>query len=412
MGKMVKDGILNKLKILLPVLVLGLGVGGYFGLASLEQPPQQKPPETKLVQVSVLENHFQPMTLTVSSYGIVSAKYETELVAQVGGEITFLSPQFIRGGFVKKGDVLAKIDPSDYEVDLIQAQANLAAAKAALVQEVAYGKVAKEQWSDIKSKLPTELSLRKPQLAQEQAKLKSAEAGLKQAQRNLDRTVIRAPYDALIASRSIGPGGYAAPGEVLGHLLSTEQGEVRLPLAQQEFKYLVNQGIGADVILTSGNSLFQGKIVRNESVIDNNSRMAYLVAEIKDPYAQQSANSILPFGSYVSAEIEGIHAGEVSVLPRHLVTDGQVAVLTPERTLAYRQVEVLRYNAGEAVISSGLEQGDKVINSALDYAMPGMKLDWVDDPEKPAIEHEGLVAPTNDDALARESATENAEKEG
>ena len=413
---------MNKLKVFLPLLVLGCGVGGFFGLSALKQPPEQKPPETKLVQVSVLENQFQPMTLTVASYGVVNAKYETDLVAQVGGEITFIAPQFIRGGLVKKGDVLAKIDASDYDVDLLQAQANLAAAQAALVQEQAYGKVAKDQWSDIKSKLPTELRLRKPQLAQEKAKLKSAEAALKQAQRNLDRTVIRAPYDALVASRAIGPGGYVAPGAMLGRILSTEQGEVRLPLAQQEFQYLANQGIGAGVVLTLGNTLFHGKIVRNEGVIDSNSRMAYLVAEVQDPYArnmaEQSVRQPLPFGSYVSAEIEGVNVGQVSVLPRHLVTDGQVAVLTPERTLAYRQVTVLRYSAGEALISSGLEQGDKVINSALDYAIPGMALEWVGDPSNsepnaPVIASE---APSSDapasDKPASDSAVDTNAEEG
>ncbi|MFO6424046.1 efflux RND transporter periplasmic adaptor subunit [Motilimonas sp. KMU-193] len=397
---MFKDKVLNKLKIILPIVVLGLGIAGYMGLASLQQPPEQKPPETKLVQVSVVENQFQPMTLTVASYGVVKAKYETELVAQVGGELTYLAPEFIRGGLVKQGQVLAKIDPSDYDVALIQAKANLAEAKANLVQEQAYGKVAKEQWSDIKSKLPTELSLRKPQLEQEKARLKSAEASLKQAQRNLDRTVIRAPYDALIASRHIGPGGYAAPGAVLGRILSTELAEVRLPLAQQEFNFLDNQGIGANVLLTLGKEIFHAKVVRNEGVIDDTSRMAYLVAEIPDPYGRSKGGVSLPFGSYVTAEIEGINAGMVSVLPRHLVTEGKVAVLTPERTLAYREVEVLRFNAGEAVITSGLEQGDKVINSALDYAMPGMALDWVDDPERNT---ESAVEP--DTKLVGEAAT-------
>ncbi len=409
-GRMFKDKVLNKLKIILPIVVLGLGIAGYMGLASLQQPPQQKPPETKLVQVSVVENQFQPMTLTVASYGVVKAKYETDLVAQVGGELTYLAPEFIRGGLVQQGQVLAKIDPSDYEVALIQAKANLAAAKATLVQEVAYGKVAKEQWSDIKSKLPTELSLRKPQLEQEKARLKSAEASLKQAQRNLDRTVIRAPYDALIASRHIGPGGYAAPGALLGRILSTEFGEVRLPLAQQEFKFLENQGIGAKVLLTLGNEIFHANVIRNEGVIDDTSRMAYLVAEIPDPYGRNKGGISLPFGSYVSAEIEGISAGMVSVLPRHLVADGKVAVLTPERTLAYRDVEVLRFNAGEAVISAGLQQGDKVINSALDFALPGMALDWVDDPERGAEQVEPDSAPdiAPETKLAGDAATATA----
>ena len=94
-------------------------------------------------------------------------KYETLLVAQVNGEIVELNDIFVRGGFVKKGQLLARIDPNDYHAALIDAQANMASARAALEKEVAQGKVAEREWKQITDTSPTELSLRKPQLAQE-----------------------------------------------------------------------------------------------------------------------------------------------------------------------------------------------------------------------------------------------------
>ena len=318
------------------------------------------------------------MTFTVNSYGVVSAKYETELVSQVNGEIVYLSDTFVKGGFVKKGTVLARIDSSDYDADLIEAQSRVASAHATLVQEKAFGKVAEAEWQRIENGEPTELSLRKPQLAQEIAKLNSSEASLKRAKRNVERTVIKAPYDALIAARNIGMGSYVSKGMALGKVLSTDTAEVRLPLADKEMRYLISKGKDAQVTLSAElageQQNWQAHIVRSEGVIDNQSRMTYLVAEINDPYRLEQQGNELRFGTYVSASILGADAGSVTVMPRHLVNNQQIAVLDDDNKLKYQQVNVIRQFGAEVVISSGLEPGMKVITSALDYPVEGMQL--------------------------------------
>lgn len=224
----------TKKQIILPIAVISIGIGSFLAISALKKPPEEKEAIDNTPLVAVKQVKLEPMTFKVSSYGVVNAKYETELVSQVNGEIVFLSDTFVRGGFVKKGDILARIDSSDYDADLIDAEANLASARATLVQERAFGKVAEEEWKRIKDGVPTELSLRKPQLAQELAKLNSSEAGLKRAKRNVERTIIKAPYDALIESRNIGLGSYVSMGTKLGKVLSTHKAEIRLPLADKE----------------------------------------------------------------------------------------------------------------------------------------------------------------------------------
>jgi len=105
----------TKKQIILPIIVLAIGIAGLVGISALKKPPEEKPvvDTTPLVSVEAIE--YKPMTFSVSSYGVVAAKYDTELVAQVSGEIIYLADKFVKGGFVKKGDILAKIDPSDYE---------------------------------------------------------------------------------------------------------------------------------------------------------------------------------------------------------------------------------------------------------------------------------------------------------
>ncbi|MEZ9595428.1 efflux RND transporter periplasmic adaptor subunit [Shewanella sp. 10N.261.52.F9] len=373
----------TKKQIILPIVVIAVGVAGFIGMSAMKKPPEEKEEldTTPLVSVQAVEIH--PMSFAVSSYGVVSAKYETELVSQVNGEIVYLSEAFVKGGFVKKGDVLAKIDPSDYEAALIDAKANMASARATLVQEKAFGKVAEEEWKRIENGVPTELSLRKPQLAQEVAKLNSSEAGLKRANRNLERTIIKAPYDALIEARNIGLGSYVSMGTPLGKVLSTAHAEIRLPIADKELQFLDSKGKGAEVVLTGE---FAGQmqqwpatIVRSEGVIDNRSRMTYLVAEVVDPYglktnSKGSNGSELRYGTYVTASIDGSHAGQVAELPRHLVINNQVAILDHEGKLRYKDITIVRQIGSKVIVSAGLEEGANLITSALDYPIEGMQL--------------------------------------
>ncbi|WP_434929794.1 efflux RND transporter periplasmic adaptor subunit [Shewanella sp. HL-SH5] len=368
----------TKKQIILPIVVLGLGIGALAGISALKKPPEEKPALDTTPLVSVEEIQFQPMMFNVSSYGVVNPKYNTNLVSQVMGEITYLSDSFVKGGFVKAGDILAKIDASDYEADLLDAQASIASAKAALVQERANVKVAEKEWAQISNGTPTDLSLRKPQLAQEIAKLKSAEAGLHRAQRNLERTVIRAPYDSLVSSREVGLGSYVSKGTPVGALLSTDIAEVRLPLADKEIQYLEAKGVNATVELVGNfagsKQEWIGKIVRSEGVVDSKSRMTYLVAEIVDPYGLKADKRELRYGTYVTANISGASAGEVTIVPRHLIVNGQVAIMDDEKLLRYIDVTMLRQEGSKVVISDGLENGMKLITSALDYPIEGMKL--------------------------------------
>jgi RND family efflux transporter MFP subunit len=354
----------------------------------MKKPPEEKAKVDNTPIVAVENISVMPMALEVSSYGVVKPKYETTIVAQVSGEIVELSDRFVRGGIVKKGQLLARIDPNDYHAALIDAQANMASARAALETEVAQGKVAEQEWKQITDTSPTELSLRKPQLAQEIARVKSAQASVLRAERNLQRTEIRAPYDAMINSRTIGLGSFVGVGSEIGMLLGTAIAEVRLPVADNQLQFLIEQGMNADVHLLgtySGKDIqWSASIARSEGVIDSESRMSYLVAEIQDPYRlNKSTDNTMPlrFGSYVQAKILGIEIANASIVPRYLVVDNRVAILDNESKLHYAEVKVERQQGGDVIISNGLFDGDKLIVSALDYPIDGMKLALASDKE-------------------------------
>lgn len=371
----------RKKQIIVPIVILLAGIVLFALLAGMKKPPEEKVKEDNTPIVAVESITVAPMTLHVDSYGVIKPKYETELVAQISGQIVELSDAFVRGGFVTKGQLLAVIDPSDYEAALIDAEATLASAHAALETERAQGKVAEEEWSRISNATPTALSLRKPQLAQELARVKAAEATVLRAKRNLERTQIRAPYDAMIDNRNIGLGSFVAMGTRIGKLLSTDTAEVRLPVADNQLQFLVDHGKDAEVVIkgTFGGQTtnWAAKVVRSEGVIDDKSRMSYLVAEVKDPYALASQNiqkPVLRFGSYINAEILGKSLASATMVPRYLVNDDRVAILNEESKLQFVEVDIVRQVGANVVISQGLNTGDQMIVSALDYPIDGMQL--------------------------------------
>jgi RND family efflux transporter MFP subunit len=378
--------IVAKLKYyLIPTAILVAGIIGYTSLKGMKKPPEEKIKVDKTPIVAVETVTLAPLTLTVSSYGVVKPKYETELVAQVTGQIVELSETFVRGGFVKKGQLLARIDPSDFDAALIEAQANLASAQASLETEKAQGKVAEREWQRIKDMAPSELSLRKPQLAQEMARVKAAEAGVLRAKRNLERTEIKAPYDAMVESRNIGLGSFVSAGTPVGKLLGTAIAEIRLPVADNQLEYLVAQGKHAEVNLTATYAgkpaTWKASIARNEGVIDATSRMTYLVAKIDDPYHLKTNSNEMPlrFGAYVNAEILGVSLASATKVPRYLVNQGQVPILDENSTLHYAKIAIVREDGADVIVASGLQQGDRLIVSALDYPVDGMKLNLMDE---------------------------------
>ncbi len=385
----------SKKQIILPIAVLVGGLGMAFAFASMKQAPVEKPEQDTRPLVSIKPLSFDTITLDVKSYGIVKPKNHTELVAQVSGQVVSLSDQFVQGGFVKQGDILARIDPNDYEAALIEAEAGLAQASSALEIERAQVSVAQAEWDRIKGDshqvIPSELYLRKPQLAEKLANYRAAQASVKRAKRNLERTYIKAPYDAIIEERLISLGSVVNPGNSFGSLSSTSLAEIRLPVADKDLQYLDNQGIGANVSISAEfagkQTTWQATIVRTEGVVDQRSRMNYLVAQVATPYQQKNP---LRFGSYINATIQGRALDNAIVVPHHLVKDNKIAVLQEGETLTFKTLHIVREQNGMVIADNGLANGEKLITSALEYPTEGMAV---------KLDNAELSAPTTQLAL-------------
>jgi membrane fusion protein, multidrug efflux system len=337
-------------------------------LMATKEAPDQKEQAAPIPIIDVLSVEQQTVALNLPSYGVVNPKYKTQLVTEVQGRMLSIAPEFVAGGIVRKGQQLAVIEPSDYEADLMQAEATLAQATAALNEEKARGEVAKIEFKGYDKGMPPELGLRIPQLKKEQANVKYAEAALARAKRNLERTTIRAPFDGIIKSRNVDLGQYVTLGTNLGELYDTSVAEIRLPLANGDLAYLESvehpdTQVTLNASLAGKDVSWQGNIVRSEGVIDEGNRMVYLVAEIRDPYLrqqQQAGQMPLKYGSFVTATIRGRTVQGIVKLPRHIVRNQQVAVITPDNQIEMRSVNIVRTDVDNVYIKDSLKNGERV----------------------------------------------------
>lgn len=378
---------MNKLvKRIIPISVL---IGSVFivqAMVAAKPTPEKKPKAQRVVSLYVDEVVSDSIKLSVNSHGEVKPKTEIDLTALVSGQIQFISDKFAEGAEFAKNETLIKIDDAEYKLAVIRAQAQVASARVNVEKEMATSKIKEDQWNRKHSKAkPTGYALNKPQIAEANAKLRSAEAELENATLNLSRTEIKAPFKGRVMNENIGIGQYITPSTALGHIFSTSIIEVRLPLTDSQLAelnlpmgFMANENnapvVNFSAVVGNKNQNWQGRIIRTNASIDKESRLIYAIAEVVNPYGVGADNhTALAVGMYVSASIESNIMQETLILPRlALRSNNRVYVINDNDKLEIRQVTVLSTSDKFVHISSGIKVGEKVVTSTVPVVIEGM----------------------------------------
>jgi RND family efflux transporter MFP subunit len=394
-------------KVILSILsilgVLAVSVAVVFGLNATKKAPEKKEGETPKTLVEVTTASSQTISFSVHSQGTVAARTETTLFPEVSGEITYVSPALYAGGFFEAGEVLLRIDPSNYEVALKSAQAQLARAKVTLLREKALAEQALKDWVAIgnREEEASTLVLREPQLLEAEANIQSAQAALQKAERDLRKTAIIAPYEGMVRERYADLGQFVTPNASLARVFATDYAEVRLSLTADDLRFLDLPHAYRDaaeaskpepeVVLTSRfggmNETWVGKVVRTEGTIDPRTRVMYAVVRVEDPYGKHNVGSIpLSIGMFVEASIAGKTYEHVVKLPRYVMRgDSMLLVVDGENALRRRSVETLRSDSEWVYIQSGIEEGERICLTALEFVVEGMPVEPVDSSDDLAL---------------------------
>lgn len=375
--------------IVLPMLVVGSGIYGFIWLSSQtpEFTPASVEPPAFLVGVETAMR--EPVTFEVVSQGTASPRISTTLVSEVSGQITNASPSFETGGFFSEGEELLSVDPRNYETVIARAELNLARAKTRLETETALTGKALEDWRLMQeldeSKVEiTDIALRKPQLEEVLAEYRAAEAELKKANDDLERTTIRAPYDGMILQKMTDVGQFVNTGFQLARIVAIDFAEVRLPIVLNDLQFVqLPEGTSSEHVPVTLSAEIGGQriewiahVVRTEGIIDEQSRVIHAVAQVADPYAKANeGQNVLRFGTFVQARIQGNDGGDLFVIPRHAVRNGTTMwIVMEDNTIQPREVSVVRSDEKYSYIANGINDGDVYCVTPIDRPLPGMKV--------------------------------------
>ncbi|PLW84129.1 efflux transporter periplasmic adaptor subunit [Kineobactrum sediminis] len=371
------------------VMAVGVVVA-YVLLVARPAPEPQAPATAALPLVDVMTVEPAPRELSVTTQGTVRPAREIDLVSRVAGRVQSVAAEFAAGGFFRATDVLVDVEDVDYRFAIARMESQVAAARQRLAEEEGRALQARREWRDLGNAQGNALFLREPQLASARAALKAAEADLDAAQLDLERTRIVAPFNGRISEKYVDTGQYVTPGTRVARVYATDVVEVRLPLTDRQvalldlpLHYRAQEGAVAlpDVTLqaTFGNRdwQWQGRIVRTDANIDENSRMVFAVAEVTDPFARGADGVRPPLapGMFVSATISGRSMDAVTGLPRSAMhSDGTVMLVDSRQQLVKRKVDVLQSDTGQVWVQ-GLLRGDRVVVRQSAVAIAGMAVD-------------------------------------
>jgi RND family efflux transporter MFP subunit len=337
--------------------------------------------EIPLVKVSPLIQNI--INARIQSQGTILPANEIIVLAEINARVDWISGKMETGSSFYKGDTLVKLDKRDYELALISAESNILNAKVNLEREQAEFDLANKEWERVGSGKASDLTLRKPQLAQAEALWAASKAAVEQAQRNLDRTVIIAPFSGRVRKKNINVGSSLFAGTTIAQIYSTDYYEVRLPISDRDM-FFTGLSFDGNYIAPSNqldvlfrldnNNVFKGKIVRTESEKDYKTKMVVLIAKI-DAKKNLETNNILAIDQFLEAEIIGIELDKSIQIPRSMVRDSYVWVVDSNKKLRKRKVDLWRYEQEKAIVKKGIIKGDYLLMSRMNTLVDGMLVD-------------------------------------
>ena len=346
--------------------------------------PAPMAPVTSTVRVQAVEPEV--VQLKVHSQGTVMPSTESQLIPEVSGRVVWMSPKLVAGGYFDEGEILARVDEVDYKNKADRAKASLTRAQAEQQHaKFEYQRLRSLEQRQLTSRSQLENALRALRVAD--AALQDAKVNFDQATQDLERTEITAPFTGLVRSENVDIGQFISRGSAIATLYASDLAEVRLPIADRQLAFLnlpptlrgeLPESMQPNVTLTTeyaGRQLtWQGKIVRTEAEIDISSRMVQLVARVPNT----DEGTPLSVGLFVEAEIEGLSAENIVVLPRAaLRNDNQVLVVDEENKLRFRPIETLRLYQDNVLVAGGLDQGERVCVSPIQTPIDGMTVNPV-----------------------------------
>ena len=382
------------------IIVVSVGLAALLVSMAPEPARTEPPPQLPFAQTGRVTAGSGG--IPVYGAGTVRPSAEIDVAPQVGGRVVWVDPGFQSGGRVEAGRTLFRIEEADYLSRLREAEANLAARRAALLEEEERAAIARAQYEMYSRRRGGEdsppaagpLALREPQLTAARAALKRDEARLADADLALSRTRVTAPFDGFVRRESVAAGQIVSPGQRVGRLFAADAVEVVVPLSGAGAALIPglwelrpgdgDRRVAARVVARygGGSHAWEGYVDRGETSLDERTRTIDVVVRVPDPFSagapegRAGAAGFPPLlvGEFVEVEIRGLAPDDYFTVPRAALQPGDEVWTVKDGAVGIVPVRVLQRADDRVFVTGGLEGGGTVVTGGIRFATEGMRV--------------------------------------
>ena len=231
-----------------------------------------------------------------------------------------------------------------------------------------------------------QLVLRQPQLNAVKATIVGAKASVDQAQLNLERTTIRAPFDAHILSQNVTTGSQVGPGDDLGRLVGTDYYWVTATVPVSKLQWLRfpenDKDRGSTVLIKNSTAwpdgqYREGYLDKQIGALDGQTRLARVLIKVADPLAKNTdleGRPKLMIGTFVEVEMQANKLDDIVRLNRDYIRSNETVWVMKDDKLEIREVDIALTDNEYAYIREGLQEGEHVVITDLSTVSNGIGL--------------------------------------
>lgn len=385
---------------------------GSFGIATLliaQRPePERREPPSQIPFVVTAPAVAGSGPIPVHGAGTVRPRVQVEVAAGVSGRVVWVDPAFESGGRVSEGQVLFRLDDADYRHRMEQARSGVAVQQVELLKVEEEARIAREQYEAFQSRRGGEgaeagpLAHWEPQLEAARAGVERARALLAETELLLARTEVRAPFDAVVRSESVGVGQFVTAGVGVGAIYASDAVEIVVPLSDADAALVpdlwdlrpgvADRRAAARVTAEYGTGAYawDGYVDRVEAALDETTRTLDVIVRVPNPFtggsqvgtgdaregAGSSAGSPPPLliGQFANVEISGIAPSEFFRIRRLGLRPGNKVWAVDDEAVTIVPVRVLQRFDDTVYVTGGLQEGQEVVLSGIQFATEGLRV--------------------------------------
>ena len=335
-------------------------------------PPPRKKAENTIKEVYTIKVKNGPYQVQIPSKGVLQAYKRVRITARVRGVMQTISPLFKTGQEYKFGQILIKIEPSEFRANVISQRAALYNLITSILPDLQLDfPNAYNQWDEYLKGFDLERPVPRLPVMEEKVRLFVSGRGIISSYyslQNLENTLtfyeIRAPFNGVLVSTNVTEGSLISPGQELGEFIAPGDYELMVALPKS-YLSKITKGASVNVKSIDTDQIYSGIVSRINAKVNIKTQSVEVYIRMSDASLKE--------GMYMEADINAIEFNNVFALDRGLLNGSKQIFIVKDNKLILRKVSPIHFTETLAIIN-GLDDGEEIVAQPLIGAYSGMEI--------------------------------------